>query len=119
MYLIAAEAEMLNDNMPMAVKYMNDLRTKRAYPGYEDAMKISASDMNIDFILDERARELVGEQLRWFDLKRTGKLVEYVKKWNPDAKDNIKDYHVLRPIPQIQLDAVSNKGDFLQNTGYN
>lgn len=118
MYLIAAEAEMMRNNMPMAVKYMNDLRTKRAYPGYEDAMKISANDMNIDFILDERARELVGEQLRWFDLKRTGKLVEYVKKWNPDARNNIKDYHVLRPIPQVQLDAISNKTDFLQNEGY-
>lgn len=119
MYLIAAEAEMLNNNMPMAVKYMNDLRIKRAYPGHEEEMKVSANDMNIDFILDERARELVGEQLRWFDLKRTGKLVEYVKRWNPDAKDNIKDYHILRPIPQTQLDAISNKTDFLQNAGYN
>jgi len=62
---------------------------------------------------------LVGEQLRWFDLKRTGKLVEYAKRWNPDAKDNIKDYHILRPIPQTQLDAISNKADFLQNVGYN
>lgn len=84
-----------------------------------EVLKVSANDMNIDFILDERARELVGEQLRWFDLKRTGKLVEYVKRWNPDAKDNIKDYHILRPIPQTQLDAISNKTDFLQNAGYN
>lgn len=118
MYLIAAEAEMMNNNISTAVQWMNDLRVQRAKPGHEEEMKITAADMNIDFILDERARELVGEQLRWFDLKRTGKLVEYVRKWNTDAKDNIQDYHVLRPIPQVQLDAITNKGDFLQNEGY-
>ena len=53
-------------------------------------MEIQPDQLTIDFILEERARELGGEQQRWFDLKRTGKLIEYVKKYNPDAKDNIK-----------------------------
>ena len=119
MYLIVAEAEMMNGNMATAVQYMNDLRVQRAKSGHEEEMKITASDMNIDFILDERARELVGEQLRWFDLKRTGKLVEYVRRWNTDAKDNIQEYHTLRPIPQVQLDALTYKEDFPQNEGYN
>jgi hypothetical protein len=118
MYLIVAEADMMSNNLPEAVDYMNALRTKRAVPGKENEMKISASDMNIDFILDERARELVGEQLRWFDLKRTNKLIEYVKKYNTDGASNIQPYHLLRPIPQSQLDAVSNKDEFKQNTGY-
>lgn len=42
-------------------------------------MKIAEADLDIDFILDERARELAGEQQRFFDLKRTGKLIERVK----------------------------------------
>jgi len=117
LYLIVAEAEM-NTNPAEAVDYINVLRTKRAIPGKEDAMKITQSALNIDFILEERARELAGEQIRWFDLKRTGKLVEYVKLYNPDAKNNIKDYHTIRPIPQPQLDAITNKDEFKQNPGY-
>ena len=81
-------------------------------------MEISQDELTLDFILDERARELGGEQQRWYDLKRTGKLLELVQKYNPDAKANIKDYHILRPIPQTQLDAVINKEEFKQNTGY-
>jgi starch-binding outer membrane protein, SusD/RagB family len=69
-------------------------------------------------MLDERARELAGEQLRWFDLKRTGKLVERVKAYNPDAAAHIQAFHAVRPIPQRQLDAVSNKDTFKQNPGY-
>jgi hypothetical protein len=118
LYLIAAEA-LMNTQPAEAVELLNTLRTARAIPGKEAAMKISAANLSIDFILEERARELAGELHRWYDLKRTGKLVEYVKKYNPDAKNNIKDHHVVRPIPQLQLDAVTNKEEFKQNPGYN
>ena len=53
------------------------------------------------------------------DLKRTDKLLERVKAYNPDAKVNIKEHHLLRPIPQTQLDAIINKDEFGQNAGYN
>ena len=43
---------------------------------------------------------------------------EYVRLYNMDAKDNIQEYHMLRPIPQNQLDAVTNKDEFTQNPGY-
>lgn len=118
LYLIVAEAEM-NTNPGEAVQFLNTLRTKRAIPGKEADMQITTADLNIDFILQERGRELAGEQIRWFDLKRTGKLLEYVKLYNPDAKNNIKDYHTIRPIPQTQLDAIINKDEFKQNPGYN
>lgn len=118
MYLIAAEAELNLNNKQEGAKYINVVRRRAAVKGHESEMEIAPDQLTLDFILDERARELGGEQQRWFDLKRTGKLIERVKKYNPDAKENIKDYHTLRPIPQTQLDAVINKQDFSQNAGY-
>ena len=80
--------------------------------------RATASNINVDLILDERGRELLGEYDRWFDLKRTGKLVERVLRYNPWAKksNTIKDIHYLRPIPQNEIDLSSPK--MTQNAGY-
>jgi hypothetical protein len=118
MYLIAAEAALQNGDLQRAADHINVIRSRAAVPGMEAAMAITPADVSIDFILEERARELAGEQLRWFDLKRTGKLVEYVTAYNPEAAANIREHHVLKPIPQRQLDAVINKDEFIQNQGY-
>jgi starch-binding outer membrane protein, SusD/RagB family len=118
MYLIAAEAEFNNGKLDSSAYYLNVIRTRAALPGRTANMQVTASQINMDFILDERARELAGEQLRWFDLKRTGKLVDRVKRLNPDAAPYIQPYHTVRPIPQSQIDAVSNKDQFTQNPGY-
>ena len=59
-------------------------------PEYEEAMKVTEEDMTLDFILEERARELFGEWQRRLDLKRFGRLIDQVRIYNPDAKDNIK-----------------------------
>ena len=118
MYLIAAEAEFKLGNSSAAAGFINTVRTRAALPGKTAAMQISAADVTLDFILDERGREFAGEQLRWFDLKRTGKLVERVALHNPVAAPFIKEYHTLRPIPQKQIDAVTNKSEFSQNPGY-
>jgi hypothetical protein len=118
MYLIAAEAEVNIGKTDSAAYYVNIVRTRAANPGRVANMQVLPAQMNIDFILDERARELCGEQLRWFDLKRTGKLVDRVKNLNPDAAGFIQPTHMLRPIPQTQLDAVTNKAVFKQNPGY-
>jgi hypothetical protein len=119
MYLIAAEAKMNLNDKDSAAYYINQIRTRAAKPGRTAQMQITASQVNLDFILDERARELCGEQLRWFDLKRTGKLISRINSMNPDAAKYIQPYHLLRPIPQTQLDAVTNKLVFTQNPGYN
>lgn len=118
MYLIAAEAEFKLGRPASAATYLNKIRTRAAIPGHEAAMQITAADVTLDFILDERARELAGEQLRWFDLKRTNKLIDRVTRLNPDAAQYIKSFHTVRPIPQSQIDAVTNKGEFIQNEGY-
>lgn len=118
MYLIVAEAEMNLDNLSEAADHFNEVRRRAAYPGHETEMEVSPGALTIDLILDERAREFAGEQLRWFDLKRTGKLVERVQAHNPDAAPNIRPFHMVRPIPQAQLDAISNKDEFVQNEGY-
>ncbi|WP_097128816.1 RagB/SusD family nutrient uptake outer membrane protein [Spirosoma fluviale] len=117
-YLIAAEAQMKLGNLQAAADYVNVLRTRAAKPGKAAAMQIAPAQVTLDFILDERARELAGEQIRWFDLKRTGKLLERIRAYAPDNAINLQDFQVLRPIPQTQLDAVTNKTEFAQNQGY-
>ena len=105
------------------VRYATDRVEKnmrRGASGAADAsrreeMKLDAVDL--DVILDERGRELLGEHDRWFDLKRTGKLIERAYRYNPFVSyyDNLNENHLVRPIPQDER----NKVDGLtQNEGY-
>lgn len=117
-YLIAAEAAFKKGNNSTtdgAAYFINELRKRAAATGKESAMQINSSDITLDFILDERTRELCGEQLRWFDLVRTQTLIDRVQRygyfetrWYKQTmmKENIQDYHILRPIPQKQIDDV-------------
>lgn len=115
-YLIRAEARLMLGNTDGAAEDINVVRARGAWPGSEEANMISAGDVDLDFILDERARELVGEGHRWWDLVRTNKLIERVRLHNPDGGLNIQDYHILRPIPQDQIDRTL--GGYEQNPGY-
>jgi hypothetical protein len=116
-YLVAAEAMLGRDgNGSNAVDYVNAIRQRAAWPGMEAQMEVTAGDVDLDFILDEWSRECFGEQQRWLDLKRTGKLLERVRAYNPDAAPNIQDFHVLRPIPVNQITRTTN--DYGQNPGY-
>lgn len=115
-YLLRAEAKLQQSNPGGAADDINIIRTRSAVPGMEAAMAITASDVTLDFLLDERGRELFGEGHRWWDLVRTGKLVERVKLHNVQAASNIEAYHMLRPIPQDQIDRTI--GGYAQNPGY-
>jgi starch-binding outer membrane protein, SusD/RagB family len=118
-YLMLAEAQLQAGNRAEAVKNINAVRTRAAWPGRTAQMQITEAQLNMEFIMEERERELIGEQMRWLDLKRWGNLVDRVKRFNPQAAPNIKDFHVLRPIPQVQIDrAVDGKTNFPQNPGY-
>lgn len=115
-HLIAAEALMMDGRMSAAVDHVNAVRRRAAYPGRESQMEITEADLDVEFVLDERGRELLGEMHRWFDLVRTGTLVERVRMHNPFGGPNIEDYHARRPIPQDQIDRTST--EFPQNPGY-
>lgn len=123
MYLIAAEASLLQGNTTGSYNYLLTLANARAV-GNDGAALLagygvnSGADIDIDFILDERARELATEHTRWFDLKRTGKLVERVSAHNPDAARFIQEHHNLRFVPQAMLDALYNAEEFGNNPGY-
>ena len=118
-YLVAAEAAFMTGKLAEAVAYINTIRERAAYPtGNPVSMRITATNLSIDFILDERTRELCGELVRWFDLVRTGKLIDRVKLYNPEAGPNILPKHTLRPIPQAQIDAVVTGDPYAQNAGW-
>ena len=118
-YLIAAEAAFMIGKTADAVNYVNVVRERAAYPsGNPQAMDVSASDLSIDFFLDERSRELCGENMRWWDLVRTSKLLERVRLHNKEAAPNIQQKHTLRPIPQAQIDATTTGTPYPQNPGW-
>lgn len=123
MFLNAAEAYWKLGQSGQAYNLLLELANKRSFDG--DGANLLASyginsggDLTLEFFLDERAREFCGEQLRWFDLKRTGTLVERMKQYagNPQARNNFSEKFTLRPIPQIQIDATGDPS--YQNPGY-
>jgi hypothetical protein len=126
-YLLAAEAALQSGQVSNAVPLINALRNRAAYrPNLSAielttrraALQVTAGDIDLDFILDERSKELCGEGHRWIDLAVRKKLVDRVLAKNPDAT-NVQSFHVYRPIPQNQLNAISNPNpEQYQNPGY-
>ena len=136
-YLLDAEAAFKAGKIPEAVALINVVRRRAAYrsnytpaqlANAQAAMDITAAQLTIDFILDERTREFYSEYCRFQDLVRTQSLISRVTQYiiNPAVPTypsvpkrtiNIKPCHVLRPIPQSQIDRVTSGPAFPQNGG--
>lgn len=118
-YLLRAEAYLLSGDATNAAADINVIRTRA------EANPVSVVDVTLDYILDERMRELGVEEKRRLTLMRTGKLYERVMKCNPyyanaetngDGVGMLEKYN-LWPIPQSAIEA--NKDAVLeQNPGY-
>ncbi len=126
-YLVAAEAYYKLGETATAADRINAVRTRAAAPGHASDMMITPGQIDIDLILDERARELLGEYHRWFDLVRTGTLMERDKKYNRNIQAWFTQginpfkgvggkFKILRPIPQSAIDL--NHTTVKQNPGY-
>ena len=112
-YLLRAEAYMKNGELQKAADDINTVRARA------NASPITSAQVSIDYILDERARELLFEEPRRRTLIRLGLLVEKVKEHGlmESWRSTIQDYNNLWPIPQDVID--SNYGAVIaQNPGY-
>lgn len=115
--LMASEAILRdNGNTTTALNYLNQVRA-RAFGS--TAGNIGASDINLDFILEERARELYWECHRRTDLIRYGKFSQsdYLWEWKGGIKEgrSVASFRDVYPIPSPDLGANPN---LVQNTGY-
>lgn len=129
--LIAAECQIALGHPDKAAAIINqEIRTERVVKaGYHlSDVQVKDSEMTQEWIMEERARELCGEYLRWFDCKRVygaqGKFAETINGRNPSmsadpTKGNQRqEYHTLWPIPNTFLDKLTNAQEFGQNPGY-
>lgn len=113
-YLLKAEAQFRQGKLGDAATTINVIR------GRAGASPVSAADITLDFILDERARELLAEENRRMTLMRTGTLVTRTVKYNTQQHNPVLGLaakHLLLPIPQSEINL--NKDAVLeQNPGY-
>jgi hypothetical protein len=112
-YFLRAEAYLNKGRTDLAA---NDLNVVR---GRANATPVAAADVNIDYILDERARELFGEEFRILTLARLGLVYDRTKRFGmPESAASVRQFNNLMPIPQTTIDR--NVGATLaQNPGYN
>ena len=96
-YLLLAEAQFKQGKLNEAATTLTTLRAR------SNASAVTSGQVTLDFILDERARELVGEENRRLTLMRTGKLVERATALNGDKITGLASKHLLLPIPQSEI----------------
>jgi hypothetical protein len=113
-YLLRAEAYLKKGDPGSAATDLNVIRARA------NAKPVGAAQVDIDYILDERMRELIVEEPRKRTLIRTGKLVDRVRKYDlleTTSRTSIQNFHQFLPIPQTAIDANSG-AELAQNPGY-
>jgi starch-binding outer membrane protein, SusD/RagB family len=113
-YLLQAEAQFRQGKLQEAANSINALRTRANAP------QVTASQINLDFILDERVRELLAEENRRMTLMRTGTLVGRTQAHNIQTINpvvGLTNKNLLMPIPQSEIDLNKDAG-LQQNPGY-
>ncbi|MFC4871651.1 RagB/SusD family nutrient uptake outer membrane protein [Negadavirga shengliensis] len=110
-YLLRAEAYFRSGDPQRAADDINVVRSRA------NAVLIGADQVDIDFILDERARELVVEEPRMRTLIRMGLLYDRVMRYNYSSATTVQPHNNLWPIPQSFIDA-NVEARIEQNPGY-
>ncbi len=111
MFFVAAEAYLQNGDASTAAKRISTVRQRAGLN--------AVATVTLDDILKERSCEQFGNSKRWFDLRRTKKLVEYNEKYNDYVGSNASAWvKTLRPIPQGAIDANDQLSAEDQNPGY-
>jgi starch-binding outer membrane protein, SusD/RagB family len=120
-YLLRAEANIRGGRPADAIADLNVIRRRAAIAGQNNDVDVTAYNASpIDYLLDERERELAGEERRFFTLTRQGSAIfmRRVKAFNSTASA-VQAYFMLRPIPQTQIDRTDGGAQaFPQNPGY-
>lgn len=121
-YLLRAEAYLKKGDRSLTASDINQVRSR------SKALLAHESEITMDYILDERMRELFGEEYRLITLTRLSTKekpvpVGRVKKYGwsfpnlSDVRPNIQNHHWLYPVPQTIIDANSS-ARYVQNEGY-
>lgn len=111
-YLLRAEAHLRKGSRDLAAADINVVRNRAG------AKPVGSGQVDISYLLDERARELVIEEPRRLTLARMGLLYERTKKYNGVSAPTVQPFNNLLPIPQSVIDA-NDGAPFKQNPGYN
>jgi hypothetical protein len=115
-YLLLAEAQFKQNKLTEAAATLTTLRARSNAPA------VTAAQVSLNFILDERVRELIGEENRRMTLMRTGTLVTRATTLNSNSVMNplngLTTTHLLLPIPQSEID-LNKDAKLDQNPGYN
>jgi hypothetical protein len=111
-YLLRAEAYLAKGDKVKAAADVNVIRTRAQAP------LATAAEITIDYILDERVRELYGEEYRMLTLMRLGLVYDRVRKYGEvNQRNSVAQHNNLLPIPQAEID--KNIGaKLVQNPGY-